>query len=153
MHIILAAKCNNVKVLQKLLDNPGHLPIDAPDVDGWNSLAWAADKGHLEVVRLLLDYGADINWVDNDGNTALFWAVNNGHVDVVQKMLEHENLDIMHRNVDGEHVYDVGGAAMKKARGKGRKRIFGEILKEIKECEKKMLFLLHDDDSSSCELC
>ena len=33
--------------------------------EGWTALVWAADEGHLDVVGLLLDRGADIEAKDN----------------------------------------------------------------------------------------
>ena len=35
---------------------------------------WAAYKGHLEVARLLLDKGADVNAQQKEGGTALWNA-------------------------------------------------------------------------------
>ena len=34
---------------------------------GWTSLMWAARKGYTEVVKLLLEHGAAVNYKDNDG--------------------------------------------------------------------------------------
>lgn len=45
----------------------------------------AAEKGHLEIVKLLLNRGDDIHIWDN---YALRQAVNNGHLEVVQLLLE-----------------------------------------------------------------
>ncbi|RLA64541.1 MAG: ankyrin repeat domain-containing protein, partial [Epsilonproteobacteria bacterium] len=42
---------------------------------------WAANRGHLNIVKFLVDKGADIH-VCND--LALKWASDKGHVDVVE---------------------------------------------------------------------
>ena len=34
---------------------------------GSNSLTWAAEKGHTDIVKILLENGADVNIQDNDG--------------------------------------------------------------------------------------
>jgi ankyrin repeat protein len=47
----------------------------------------AAAEGQLEVVRHLLDHGADRSLEDTDGDTALTFARQNGHAEVV-KLLE-----------------------------------------------------------------
>jgi cytohesin len=50
-----------------------------PDVQGHTPLAGAAAGGHTDVLRLLLDRGADANARDGDGITALALAVTGGH--------------------------------------------------------------------------
>lgn len=44
---------------------------------GRTPLWWAADKGHVEVVKLLLGNGADKYLEDNDGRTPLYRAAAN----------------------------------------------------------------------------
>ena len=59
--------------------------------------------GHLEICRLLLDHGADLDNVDVDGDTPESLATNRGHSDIVI-MLDNErdarDLDI--READGD---------------------------------------------------
>jgi len=57
---------------------------------------WASENGHLEVVKLLVEKGADIH-ADNDN--ALRWASKNGHLEVVEFLVE-KGADI-HANNDG----------------------------------------------------
>lgn len=47
----------------------------------------AAGEGKLEVVRYLLDEGADVNASEKLGNTALAEAAYYGHIDVVKELL------------------------------------------------------------------
>ena len=49
------------------------------------ALGWAADFGHLEVVKYLLEQGADLN-ANND--EALRFAAEKGHLEVVKYLLE-----------------------------------------------------------------
>ncbi len=44
------------------------------DEDGSTALIEAAGKGHIEIVKLLIEKGAKINAKDNDGVTALMYS-------------------------------------------------------------------------------
>ena len=58
------------------------------DDGGWTPLARASLKGHLDVVRLLLQNGATAESRDNDGSTPLIFASGEGHLDVVHLLLQ-----------------------------------------------------------------
>jgi hypothetical protein len=49
----------------------------------------AAFGGHVDVVKILLEYRADPNAKAKDGGTPLHWAADRGHVDVARLLLEH----------------------------------------------------------------
>ncbi|XP_069670726.1 uncharacterized protein [Periplaneta americana] len=51
-------------------------------------LSWAAQKGHLETVRLLIKKGADVNTNDAWKRTPLHFAISGSHVNVVQFLIE-----------------------------------------------------------------
>lgn len=52
-------------------------------LEGFTPLMTAAAEGQVEVVRQLLDHGADRSLKDTDGDTALTFAQQNGHTEVV----------------------------------------------------------------------
>lgn len=52
------------------------------------SLAYAARNGRSEIVRTLLDMGADPDWPDAGGHTALHLAARYGRTDVVKLLVE-----------------------------------------------------------------
>jgi len=53
----------------------------------WTPLMHASAEGLFEIVKILLEYGADPSLIDIDGDTAASFALQNGHKDVV-KLLE-----------------------------------------------------------------
>ena len=58
------------------------------DVDGSTPLHFAALIGHVEIVRLLLQNGADVNAKDRWDMTPLQWAASQGHVDILHLLVE-----------------------------------------------------------------
>jgi len=46
-------------------------------------LMFASEKGHLNIVKLLLDYNANLELKDNDSLTALLYAVKNNHLEII----------------------------------------------------------------------
>lgn len=59
-------------------------------VDGvWTLVMHAVAYGHLRVLKVLLERGADVNAVDDGGRSALWWAANQGHQDMVDVLLSH----------------------------------------------------------------
>jgi hypothetical protein len=63
-------------------------------------LIWAADNNHAEVLRLLLDRGAELEARDDDGETAFFRAVAYGHEEIVGMLLS-KGADVRAENMYG----------------------------------------------------
>jgi len=58
-------------------------------IDGFNPLHVAGLKGYVEVVRELLNNGANVNTANKRGDTPPYIAGGNGRVEVVQELLNH----------------------------------------------------------------
>jgi hypothetical protein len=87
-----AAFVGNLDRVRSLLDNDPTLVNRMGDDRSGTPLVHAAGRGHLEVVRLLLERGADPN-LPEEGNAphgrALYSAVYGRHFDVTRLLLEH----------------------------------------------------------------
>lgn len=86
-----AAFSGNIDVLKLLLSvgEKQKINLDAEDVDGWTALHYASEKGHADVVALLLEEGANINAKDAMKKTPLILAAAGGKEDVVKALLQH----------------------------------------------------------------
>ena len=51
-------------------------------------MVWAAGRGNLELVRLLISHGAKCDLGDKYGTTPLIWACRAGHASVVEELLD-----------------------------------------------------------------
>ena len=57
--------------------------------NGWTALTFASRKGYTNIVQLLLEHGADIDYRSTvTGTTALILASEHGHTDIVRILLE-----------------------------------------------------------------
>lgn len=64
--------------------------VDSANRYGATALTFACDKGHTEVVRLLLERGADPNVTDTFySQTPMGWAASHGHFDIAAMLIEH----------------------------------------------------------------
>ena len=54
--------------------------MDAQNPHNQSALHLAANEGYSVMVEMLLDYGANVNLVDNDGDTALHISLMMEHV-------------------------------------------------------------------------
>ena len=94
---------NNNATLVRLLLADG-LSASTTDSERGNStqLHAAAQNGAIDVVRLLLEAGADANSLDNLGNTALVEAVGRGQLACARELIPHMDLRIF--SADGMNV-------------------------------------------------
>jgi ankyrin repeat protein len=75
--------------------------VNAKDTTyGGTALIWAAQKGHMEVVKFLLERGADVHAKAVNGATALIIAAQNDRTGIVKLLLE-KGADVNAKANDG----------------------------------------------------
>ncbi|KAH9123276.1 hypothetical protein AeMF1_005682 [Aphanomyces euteiches] len=72
-------RAGNISALRELLDENPNMDVDQRDDDGTTLLMAAVDSGEAEIVKLLLDYNADLDAADINGKTALHIAIDGNH--------------------------------------------------------------------------
>lgn len=81
-----AARLGDLAKVRSLVE--GGVDPNAKSRYGATALSFASDKGHIQVVRYLLDKGAEINVSDSFYRaTPLSWAISNDHRDVALLLL------------------------------------------------------------------
>lgn len=82
-NLIRAAALNDVDEIRKHLDE-----CREKDHNGKSALIWAAERGHIEAVKVLAEHEAGSK--DNGGMTALMWAAKHGHAEVARVLVKYE---------------------------------------------------------------
>jgi ankyrin repeat protein len=89
--LVIAAALGDLELVQALLD-ADHGRIAEARPSGKRALSSAVEFGHEQIVRLLLDRGADPNWPDGSTaprGAALHAAARGGHLALVEVLLAH----------------------------------------------------------------
>ena len=95
-------------------EQSAEVDVSVRGLGGITPLHLAAVGGRADMVRLLLDLGADVNALDDDGNTCLFWASASDAYDAVAEMLSQSAgvsaVDLLAKNAAGLTAVDVAPA-------------------------------------------
>jgi ankyrin repeat protein len=83
--ITVAVRGHNLAEVQSALEK--EKDIDIIDFDGRTALGHAAAEGQIDIVRFLIDHGANINSQDNFGYTPLHFTCQNQHVEITRLLL------------------------------------------------------------------
>ncbi|XP_076860026.1 cyclin-dependent kinase 4 inhibitor C [Brachyhypopomus gauderio] len=72
----------------------------------------AARDGYVDMLQVLVNYGADVNLLDNGGNLPLHLAAGEGHLDAVQFLIQHTTHPF-HKNQAGLTPIDLASVHKK----------------------------------------
>jgi len=76
---------HGVGIIRGGLPEQGYLP---PIPGNMTPLMYAAREGHLDVAKVLIDAGAEVDAVDKNVITPLFMAISNNHIDMARFLIE-----------------------------------------------------------------
>lgn len=83
---VAAAREGDLNAVKEFYNTGGD--INKPNARGQTALMWAAQRGHLEAVKFLVQLGANVNAVDTDRQEpVLMWATKKGHKEVVEFLI------------------------------------------------------------------
>ncbi|XP_048244587.1 ankyrin repeat domain-containing protein 50-like [Haliotis rufescens] len=112
----LACLGGDVDIVQYVLSQD-IVDINSRGQYGRTPVMFAAEKGHGEVLDILVSQGGDVSRVDGSGNSILHVACIGGSVDMVKHVLSQDIVDI---NGGGQY----GRTPLMSAVGKGRRDVF-----------------------------
>ena len=75
------------KFVQMLIDKGAHVDI-MEEGNGHTPLLLACENGHINVVKALLQNGANVNEKSRDGSTVLHLAAQNGQIDLLEILMK-----------------------------------------------------------------
>ena len=95
-----AARDGDMEVIRNtIIDH--EIDVNIQDEDGYTALHFAAEEGHLDIVKLLIDRGSDVNLNSCEDGSALHLAALSGRLDIAQFLIEKgADLDIEDCNGD-----------------------------------------------------
>jgi len=97
--LINAAYDGNLDKVKDALNAGAEVNVPNNGRSKYTALSFAIMKGHIKIVELLIDNGANVNTVDNKGNTVLHLASTNGQI--VQLLID-KGADVNAKNNNGE---------------------------------------------------
>ena len=99
--LILASAKGYLSMVKKLIERGAR--VDASQKDGTNAAYVAAQNGHFDVLKLLIQNHSNlINLKGYKGQLPLFPAASNGHLDIVKYLTSLSNKSIHIQDNDGQ---------------------------------------------------
>jgi ankyrin repeat protein len=86
--ICKAAECGDIETVKVLLNKDPEL-VNISDQRAWMPLHWAVRSGHYDLVKYLIDQGADVNARDLSMYRPLALAIDFGRQDVAELLRDH----------------------------------------------------------------
>ena len=98
--LILAARNKHENVVHTLLSD-SQCPVDTKGQDGYTALHYSCRDGHVDMVRSLVKYKANVNAITDNGDTPLTLAAINKHDNVVYALLSDSQCSVDAKGQNG----------------------------------------------------
>ncbi|KAL5491842.1 hypothetical protein EMCRGX_G017207 [Ephydatia muelleri] len=85
--LLSAARNGDIATVRRLVTE-GHVDVNITDEDGRSPLYASSSRGHLEIVKTLIEVGANINQVNKNGVSPLYVSIFNGRLDIVKTLIK-----------------------------------------------------------------
>ncbi|KAK4196138.1 ankyrin repeat-containing domain protein [Triangularia verruculosa] len=96
--LIKAAKENDAEEVKRLLDQGEDVNVRDEAYYGQTAISWAAEKGHLGIVKILYEHDARLDILDCDGNSPVYWAIEKDNTSVIEYFLANaKEKDLTHK--------------------------------------------------------
>ncbi|XP_078668915.1 myotrophin-like [Branchiostoma floridae x Branchiostoma belcheri] len=84
--LVWSLKNGDIDLVKAAIDQPG-FDVNS-EIGGRMPIHYAADYGQLDIIKVLLEKGADVNKQDKHGISAVLAAIWEGHTECVKYLLE-----------------------------------------------------------------
>ncbi len=126
--VFIAASVGADELVAMML-NTGRIAVNYQDTNGATALHYASRGGHLKIVEMLVEAGADVNLGEEYGYTPLHEAAEYGHVDVARFLIAH-GADPAQGVTKSFAPYQAGDTALDVAK-KANKKDVAQFLAQI----------------------
>lgn len=96
----------NIEAVRILVENGADVEYQNDEIDNTTAIIWACWGGEEEIVKYLIEKGANINYKDKNGNTALMHAANHYNLEAFETLLKFK-ADTKIKNNDGKTIVDM----------------------------------------------
>lgn len=86
LHVV--SRSGNHRLIRLLVDYGADVNgIDS--LNGWTSIFYAALEGHVNTAKTLVEFGANLQYIDDNGHNVVYFCILEGQIDVLNELLKY----------------------------------------------------------------